>query len=186
MLRLINNRARQIILMRFIPLSVWGGVAKTNKDFMWKGASELSMRVNQRSFFVLLTFEEIFYASQTMPAEPRTQPLEFFPPHNKCENAQKALLLPVCARSRVWVLVPVSVCVMELCRHRKPQKPVISRVKAGLKANMKINWGTYNNTWKNGAKSPLTVLPNKARLFITLGRCMLPRFACLLWALKLI
>lgn len=64
------------------------------------------------------------------------------------------------------------------------QKPVISRVNAGWKANMRINWGTYhNNTWK---MEQSVFLQSKARLFITLGRCLVASLVCLLWALKLI
>lgn len=64
------------------------------------------------------------------------------------------------------------------------QKPVISRVNAGWKANMRINWGIYhNNTWK---MEQSLFLQSKARLFITLGRCLVASLVCLLWALKLI
>lgn len=60
------------------------------------------------------------------------------------------------------------------CRQNQ-QKPVISHVNAGSKANMKINWGTYNNnTWKWN-KVSFYSLPNHGEVVYHFGKM----FSCL-------
>lgn len=63
------------------------------------------------------------------------------------------------------------------------QKPVISHFNAGLKANMKINWGNYNSgVWME--QNP----PNQGELVYHSGTMFgcLPRSSAFFWALKLI
>lgn len=112
-----------------------------------------------------LTFGGIFSASEMSPqwTEESTPQIGFALLINgrlcKGTDAVVAIVdrVSLCKSVRVFVLyacVHVCVCACEcLCdkavSSENQQKPVISHVNAGLKANMRINWGTYNNnTWK--------------------------------------
>lgn len=140
-----------------------------------------------------LAFGEIFSASQMslQRTEESTPKIGFALMNGRFCNGTNTVLALWVYESIFFFTIRVCACVCAcecLCDRalssENQQKPVISHVNAGWKANMRINWGTYhNNTWK---MEQSFFLQSKARLFITLGRCLVASLVCLLWALKLI
>ena len=79
-----------------------------------------------------------------------------------------------CGCIRVFGLL--NACVIELSRQRISRKPVVSHVTAGLKANTRINRGTYNNdSWKMEQRLFFHRPPNQSEVVYHIGRM----FGCL-------